>query len=185
MAPTDARQVRSRTALTRAMLDLLQEKLFDQITIREISARAGTGYATFFRHYPSKEALLGDIAAQEISSLLNLTVPVLFDVNSLESTHLLYAHVDERRALWTALLIGGASAIVREEFVQQALDMTRDRPTAPGSWLPPDLGVIYGAGATIDFLTWWLAEAGDLPSDEVATLFHRLVIGPLMGITLG
>ena len=54
----DARQVRSRHALHQALLALLEEKPFDQITVREISARAGTGYATFFRHYPTKEALL-------------------------------------------------------------------------------------------------------------------------------
>ena len=63
-APTDARQVRSRSALAAALLELLEERPFDQLTIREITARAGTGYATFFRHYPDKEALLHDVAAE-------------------------------------------------------------------------------------------------------------------------
>ena len=64
-APTDARQVRSRNALTGALLALIEEKPFDQLTIREITGRAGTGYATFFRHYPTKEALLADVASGE------------------------------------------------------------------------------------------------------------------------
>ena len=60
----DARQVRSRRALSGALLALLEDKPFDQLTIREISAKAGTGYATFFRHFPDKEALLGDVASE-------------------------------------------------------------------------------------------------------------------------
>ncbi|MEJ2408710.1 MAG: helix-turn-helix domain containing protein [Novosphingobium sp.] len=60
--PTDARWIRSRKALNAALPALLEERAFDQLTIREITARTSTGYATFFRHYPDKEALLNDVA---------------------------------------------------------------------------------------------------------------------------
>src|SRR5699024_5059526 len=116
--PTDARQLRSRRALTGAMLELLEEKPFDQVTIREISSRAGTGYATFFRHYATKESLLADIASEEIADLLAMTTPVLYDINSSESTRALCGHVAEHRQLWTALLTGGAASTVREEFIR-------------------------------------------------------------------
>ena len=85
-APTDARQVRTRKALSGALLALLEEIPFDQVTIREITARAGTGYATFFRHYPDKESLLGDVASQEIASLLSMTLPVFAASSSAETT---------------------------------------------------------------------------------------------------
>ena len=154
-APTDARQLRSRKALTGAMLELLEEKPFDQVTIREISARAGTGYATFFRHYPTKEALLADIAAEEIADLLAMTTPLLYDVNSLESTKALCRNVAGQRKLWAALLTGGAASTVRAEFIRQARELARDA-ARPESWLPADLGVVYGTGGTIDLLAWWL-----------------------------
>src|SRR5690606_8197096 len=84
--PSDARQVRSRNALTGALLELLEERPFDQLTIREITARAGTGYATFFRHYPTKDALLSDVASEEIAELLARAVPILSAIDSYEST---------------------------------------------------------------------------------------------------
>ncbi|AXB75674.1 hypothetical protein [Novosphingobium sp. P6W] len=43
-ALTDARQMRSRNALTDALLTLLEEKSFEQLTIREITARAGRNW---------------------------------------------------------------------------------------------------------------------------------------------
>ncbi len=178
--PSDARQVRSRNALTGALLELLEEKPFDQLTIREISARAGTGYATFFRHYPTKEALLSDVASDEIADLLNRTLPVLRDTNSYESTLALCRHVGEHRNLWVALLTGGAASILREEFIRQARELPRAFAEIK-SWLPSDLGVIYGAGATIDLLAWWLAQDEDYKPEQIATILNRLVIAPLVG----
>ena len=179
--PTDARQLRSRRALTGALLALLEEMPFDQVTIREITARAGTGYATFFRHYPDKAALLGDVASQEIASLLAMTLPLLAD-NSAETTRALCAHVDEHRKLWSALLTGGAAGILREEFIRQARDVV-GKVEDGASWLPADLGVIYGTGATVDLLAWWLAQDGEYSSDEIAAILNRLVIAPLVGKT--
>lgn len=180
-APTDARQLRSRAALTGAMLALLEEKPFDQVTIREISARAGTGYATFFRHYPTKEALLADIAAEEIADLLAMTTPLLYDVNSLESTKALCRNVAAQRKLWAALLTGGAASTVREEFIRQARELAGDA-ARPESWLPADLGVVYGTGGTIDLLAWWLSQdEQDYEPEEIATILNRLIIGPLIG----
>ena len=178
--PSDARQVRSRNALTRALLELLEEKPFDQLTIREISARAGTGYATFFRHYPTKEALLSDVASEEIADLLARTIPVLYDSNSYQSTRALCRHVAEHRNLWVALLTGGAASILREEFIRQARELPRDvAPTK--NWLPADLGVAYGAGATIDLLAWWLSQDECYTVEQIAGILNRLIIAPLVG----
>jgi AcrR family transcriptional regulator len=178
--PSDARQVRSRNALTRALLELLEEKPFDQLTIREISARAGTGYATFFRHYATKEALLSDVASEEIADLLNRTLPILHDSNSYESTRALCRHVAEHRNLWAALLTGGAAGIVREEFIRQARKLPREFAEVK-SWLPADLGVVYGTGGTIDLLAWWLSQEEEYSPEQIAGILNRLIIAPLVG----
>jgi len=176
----DARQVRSRNALAAALLALLEEQPFDQLTIRAITARAGTGYATFFRHYPDKEALLADVASEEIADLLNRTIPILHDADSFESSKALCGYVAEHRKLWFALLTGGAAGIVREEFIRQAraLDQSIARPKF---WLPSDLGVVYGTGATIDLLSWWLAQSETYSPEQIARILHQLIIAPLVG----
>ncbi|MEW9854383.1 TetR/AcrR family transcriptional regulator [Novosphingobium sp. M1R2S20] len=178
--PTDARQVRSRKALNEALLALLEEKPFDQITIREISARAGTGYATFFRHYETKEALLGDVASEEIAGLLAMTLPILRQANSYESTLALCRYVGAHGKLWSALLAGGAAGIVRGEFIRQARELPGDLQR-PDGWLPADLGVVHGTGSMIDALAWWLTVGTDYSDEEFAGIVHRLVIAPLVG----
>ena len=179
-APTDARQVRSRNALSAAMLELLGEVPFDQLTIREITARARTGYATFFRHYPDKEALLGDIASQEIASLLEMTLPFLDTASSAASTKALCRHVAEHRKLWSALLTGGAAGILRAEFIQQAR-LLPHAMSQPNSWLPADLAVVYATGATVDLLAWWLTQKESHDADQIAAILDRLIIAPVVG----
>ena len=178
-APTDARQVRSRKALSGAMLALLGEMPFDQITIREITSRAGTGYATFFRHYPDKETLLGDVASQEIASLLAMTLPIFHSASSGETTSALCRHVHEHRKLWSALLTGGAASILRGEFIRQARDLADAMPK-PESWLPSDLAVVYATGATVDLLAWWLAREQGHTADQIAAILDRLIIAPIV-----
>ncbi|MGE3689865.1 MAG: TetR/AcrR family transcriptional regulator [Novosphingobium sp.] len=180
LVPTDARQLRSRGALKGALLDLLDERPFDSLSIREISARAGTGYATFFRNYPDKEALLADVASEEIANLLAMTQPIFDAESSAETTRALCQYIDGHRKLWAALLTGGAAGILRAEFIRQARELAASMP-GPESWLPADLAVVYGTGATIDLLAWWLAQDEDYTPGRIAEILDRLIIAPLVG----
>src|ERR1700761_7202482 len=55
---TDPRVLRSRQMLMEALLRLLNRKEFDDISIQEIADEAGLNRATFYLHYPDKNALL-------------------------------------------------------------------------------------------------------------------------------
>src|SRR5690349_5342513 len=74
-APTekkDRRIQRTEEALTRAMIALALEKGYADITIRDLTERAGIGYATFFRHFPDKEALLLNVLQVFVAELMAL-----------------------------------------------------------------------------------------------------------------
>jgi AcrR family transcriptional regulator len=182
--PQDARQVRSRNALCGAMLELLQETSFDHITIREISARSGTGYATFFRHYPTKEALLGDIAAEQIATLMVMTASMMSGPDRYGAILDLCNYVDANRKVWAALLTGGAAGIVRKELLRQAGALGDERQCP--EWLPPDLARRIGVSSAIDVLVWWLEQEELYSPDQIAVILDRLVISPIVdGLVTG
>src|SRR5690242_3595117 len=54
---TDARARRTRDALGDALVALMQEKPFEQITVQHVLDRAGVGRATFYAHYSDKNDL--------------------------------------------------------------------------------------------------------------------------------
>src|ERR1043165_10230867 len=75
----DARVVRTREGLRQSRVALAAECPLDAITVRAIAARAGIGYATFFRHYTDKEALLADVADQLTVAFLAQVRPLLLE----------------------------------------------------------------------------------------------------------
>ncbi len=176
----DARVRHTRDALRGALLELLREKPLEEITIREITAAAGVGYTTFFRHHTGKVELLNDIARAEIQTLFDLTLPALDPADTRAGALALCAYVAEHRALWSRLLTGGAAGRLREEFI----NLTREFAAEHGSdhdWLPPEVGVLLGASGTIELLTWWLQQDDPLPVEQLATIHERLIVRPLLG----
>jgi len=173
----EPRPSRTQTALRAALLSLLEERPFEQVTVRDITARAAVGYATFFRRYPDKEALLHDVAAREIGQLLAMTLPILFTVDSRASTQALCAYLWEHRKLWSALLTGGASATLKQEFVRQAQELAAKKLTHH-TWLPGDLSVVFSVSATVEILSWWLNQAEPPSVTEMAEILDCLVVTP-------
>lgn len=173
---TDARVRRSRAGLRRALLELLQSKALEQITVRDVAAQAGVGYTTFFRHYAGKEALLDDIATEEIGRMFELTLPVYDTCASHAACLTLCNYVDEHRGLWAALLTGGAAGAVREELLRRGREASAAR--ARDGWLPEGLATILAVSVTIELLTWWLRQAAPLPAAEVAEILDRIAISP-------
>ena len=175
----DARIVRSRGALRSALLELIEHRRFESITIREITDQAGVGYATFYRHYPTKGALLDDIAAEQIRALVALTLPVLQSRNAREACLTKFRYIEQHRSLWHALLTGGAASTIREEIIQIAREVSLTyRPG--GRWLPDDLGFRFIASALVEVLTWWLERGDQVSVEQGAELLDRLVMGPVL-----
>jgi AcrR family transcriptional regulator len=67
---TDPRILRSRRMLMEALANLLNQKEFDDISIQEIADEATLNRATFYLHYPDKDALLQAMTAARFSELI-------------------------------------------------------------------------------------------------------------------
>lgn len=171
----DPRAAKSGLALRGALLRLLERRAFEQITVREIAAEAGVHYATFFRHHQTKEALLDHVAADQIDRLVELTLPIFDTVDGQAAFMGLCVYVSEHRALWTALLTGGAAAAMRAQLLDVSRRVAADR--APqGHWLPVELAVNCTVSLMVETLSWWLAQPPEAVSlDRVAQILFRLV----------
>ena len=179
--PRDARQVRTRAKLLRALLTLLEREPFEDISVRAIAEAAGVGYATFFRHYPDKMALLDDLAADEIAELLGRAMPLFSADDSRRACVALCEYVAERRTLWRALLTGGAAPILRAHFIAGARRIAADFGTPESTTGSPiDLRVTHATAATLEILAWWLGHDESFTVDRIAAILDRLVIAPIL-----
>lgn len=183
---TDLRLLRTRRALRDGLLSLITKRPFDEVTVRDIAAESLVGYNTFFRHYASKAELMDEIVSEEIEQLFVRALPAIIGEDSRTTALALCNYINEHRALWTALLGGGeahlgggASASLRRKFIAYALAHEVRGPEH--EWLPMDVGTIFGVGAVLDILSWWLSKPGEYSVERVAELIDRLVLTPTLG----
>src|SRR5579884_984217 len=103
MEVQDRRIRRTQHLLAEALIALTLEKDYESVTIRDITARADIGYATFFRHYRDKDELLKDVLDVVLNELLELVcVPPAADPTA--TGLLLFRYVQEHEEVVRVLL---------------------------------------------------------------------------------
>lgn len=169
----DARAVRSRQALKAALLTLIEQKSFEQISIRDLTSAAEVSYPVFFRQFSSKEDLLGDVATEEIRALLTLPFQRLEESSAL----VICRYIQNHRTLWKTLLTAGAASIMRMEFIRIAKELVETHKRV-NPWLPVELTASVVVSGLFEILAWWLAQAEDYPVEHVARIVEVLAFEP-------
>jgi len=161
------------------MLTLLDKKPFEEITIRALAAEAGIGYTTFFRHHPSTDSLLEEVAAQQIGAIIELAVPILGAKDLRSASEAIFRYVDGHRMMWLTLLTGGAAGKIREEFLARAREAAV--PLAKSTKkVPMDCGIVLIVSGTIELIDWWLRSKKPLPIRRIAEIHDLVVVSPIM-----
>lgn len=178
--------MRTREALRTALLRLLEQKPLEDITVRDICEFAAVGYTTFFRHHPSKESLLDEVAAEQIQRLVDLSLTAAENSEDSRAASIaLFTYVNEHRKLWSTLLNGGAEAAMRAELLRIAREIAATKGRSE-TWPPSDITTIIGVSSTIELLSWWLRQRKPLSIEQVADIHERLVLAPTTaGVPIG
>lgn len=179
---SDARVVRTRVALRRAMTELAEERPLDSITVRAIAARAGVGYATFFRHYPDKDALLADVIDNLVREFLAQAAPWLRQRDRAGAAKFLCEFVENRLPIYKALIAGGSGETVRAEMLRQTMaTMSQARPHEPEGPLD-DLILFETVSGILNLLAWWLRNLEAVDAATMAEIIERLVLTPVSAV---
>ena len=182
---TDRRILKTRAALSQALVSLMREKKYDEITVNEILEKANTGRSTFYLHFRDKDALL----SHSLEGMREYLETALGDV-ALEGSGLyeaafgfsawMFDHADSHRALYRSL-IGGEGWPVFSRRLEEMLNAvilsgteSRLRPRKE-SGVPPDLFLHFLRESFLSVLTWWLEQKRRVPPEKINGLFRELM----------
>jgi AcrR family transcriptional regulator len=179
----DRRTQRSRGKLSTALVQLIQEKLFDDITVQNVIDRAHVGRATFYTHYRGKEDLLDqqwelflDMFAGQIdwdNAGKGSFVPVRF----------LFRHLQDEAHQFYKGLVRSRKA---ERIFRTGVGLLSRKLEAPLSErfpkppIPIPIVSNYLASELFMLLTWWLDHGMPYTPDQMDTIYHRLINPTLM-----
>jgi AcrR family transcriptional regulator len=175
----DRRIARTQRLLGEALLDLIQEQSFDSITIRDITERADIGYATFFRHYDSKEELL----SQQLESIIRQLEEMVGEGGDgyfEREGELLFEHVRQNELLYRGLLGGHVHVQVTRRLRDALIRVIRphvERHLPDEQLLVPlEIAVNHLAASALELVAWWLENDMPYPPREMSRYYDRLII---------
>lgn len=185
----DRRVQRTHDLLRTAMLSLIQEKGFEAISVQEIVDRANVGRATFYTHFDCKEDLLASgfdglrISLKELQRKARLREPKS-DEQVLAFTREVFAHANEYRGVFRAMVGKRSGAVVQQLLQKILLDLVRDEVKAASS--RPQVSSAcsealtqFIAGALLSVLVWWITTKKRLSIEDVNNVFRRLAVPAL------
>jgi AcrR family transcriptional regulator len=182
MQVLDRRVRRTRAALAEALLDLAATTAFDRLTVREIAERADVGYATFFRHYPNKEALLLDVFGGIVADLAELLQPTAEEGRIEEAGRVLFVYVAANAARLRLLFAAMRGTAVEHEL-RAAVEarVLASRGFRPPPDLPVEIAAHHLAAASLALVAWWLEHGMPYEPVRMGRIYARLVVGPTRG----
>ncbi len=196
----DLRVRRTHANLREALIDLIEEKGFDAVTVADIAERAMVNRTTFYRHYPDKYALVTGIFEEAVNQIFREIGPLPANLEGLLSSEsefdaeAVQSYIDSQLAAWSRffehvarharlyqVMLGkrGSSwfAIQMRDYFAQAirnrariLSASGLRPTNDPNAAPAEFVIISLAHWFVGMLTWWI-ENGMTSSPQQMTLW--------------
>ncbi len=177
----DRRSQRTQQALIDALLALLAEKLYDEITINDIVNRANVGRSTFYAHYQTKDELLKSGFERALELLAHHISFGGGDRGLRVDTTPLFRHAQGHYELYRTLVWGsGFELLTRDGHaalsarLQECLEphlIGMPEPTVPLPVLSHSL-----AGTLLILLKWWLDHKMPYPPERMDAFFQQLAM---------
>jgi AcrR family transcriptional regulator len=172
---TDPRIVRSRHMLMEALAKLLIHKSFYDISIQEIADEATLNRATFYLHYPDKNALLQAMAAARFGELIARRGLSFTDCNG--ALRAIALGVCDYLAETTGCPGQLAKMPLEGSIIPVVEDMFRkgaaDHALAPGA--DPELLATTAAWAIFGAARRWFQTPDRIPAEEMAARIEAMV----------
>jgi AcrR family transcriptional regulator len=176
----DQRVRRTRDRLGDALVELLVEKPFDDITVQDVLERAGVSRSTFYSHFRDKNDLFLSDADEFFEGLATALSRFGDKSERVAPVQELFAHIAEVRPFYNALVESGRIHDIwelgREHFARGIEQRLAEMPKASG--LPANRrgAVAHGlAGTLVSLISWWVQHGMKESPQEMDKLFHRLV----------
>ena len=174
----DRRTQRTKHQLGRALVELVEEKRFDDITVQEVIDRADVGRSTFYTHFRDKEDLFRkdwekflDFLAEQIDwdkAGKESFMPIVF----------LFSHLQDVQTFYKGLVLSRKTDGVFKsgtEYLSQKIEAALTRRVKHKPSIPVPILSNYLASEMFMLLMWWLDQNMPYPPQRMDEIFHELV----------
>ncbi|MDR9855688.1 TetR/AcrR family transcriptional regulator [Paenibacillus sp. VCA1] len=174
MSKVDRRIRKSQEAIKMAVIELMIEKNFDQITVQDISDRADVSRRTIYLHYMDKFDLLDKLIEEHIDEMRELCNSTDDDADYMDMGLIWFEYFESHSLFFSALLASKGSPFFRnrflEFFLQELKKKENDTPEGSNQELTDgeDVDFQFLGAAIVGVVEWWFKNGKPHPPSYMA-----------------
>lgn len=182
-AKPDRRILKTKRAIYEALVELMQKKKLNSITVTELAAAANINRKTFYTYYSTVNDVLDEVINELISSLKDLMYTMSEDYNMLSPQTLfaflntIMSDVDIVRALFTSdngnMLFNKLQKALQETLLKELIDNDIKMNIPPEQY---PLISSFVAGGMIYVYYEWITNPNGTSLDEMVRTLTTLII---------
>ncbi|WP_228082693.1 MULTISPECIES: TetR/AcrR family transcriptional regulator [Mammaliicoccus] len=176
----DRRVRKSKAAIKKAFIQLLEDSQIERITIRQISDKADINRGTFYLNYDDKYALLEEMEDEQIADLKKLvdirkvnlaqkTAEEFIEIFSNEVIKKVIIHISENIEFYHAILNLDRTSKIEERITDMILSninyLIGENNTVYG--VPDDYYLRYVSGALMSMVKYWVHDENRVSIEEL------------------
>lgn len=160
MLKVDRRIRKSQEAIKMAVIELMNEKDFDQITIQDISDRADVSRRTIYLHYTDKFELLDKLIEEHITNLREICEAAEDDASYRDMVEMWFEYFEKHALFFSALLASKGSSFsqsVSDIFIEELEKGNRmsEEGTMAAITEGINVEVQFLGAAIVGVVEWW------------------------------
>lgn len=181
--PKNLRLRRTQKLLREALIDLIEERGFDALTVGELTTRAMVSRAAFYRNYQDKYDLVEQIFEEVMSTLQGAVANMEPGQHPPQVWVKFFEHIAEYERLYRALLGSKGSPWFVRKMRASLANLVKEHERIPDVQPAADWPVLtfsdtfvpdLASAMLVEAIIWWLEQGRPYTPTEIAMRCARL-----------
>src|SRR6266699_53254 len=175
---TDPRSLRTKHHLSAALVELIKEKRFDDITVQNVIDRAHVGRSTFYTHFRDKEDLFQKDWESFLEGLARNINWEKVGQGSFVPVSFLFGHLQDAQGFYQGLVRSRMTDSVFKSgtrHLSRQIAATLEARFKGKPSIPVPVLANYLTIELFALLRWWLDEGMPYTPERMDEMFHALV----------
>ncbi|MEH7075942.1 TetR/AcrR family transcriptional regulator [Neobacillus drentensis] len=170
MSKVDRRIAKSQVAIKNAVIELMSEKSFDNITIQDIADRADVNRGTIYLHYTDKYDLLDKMIEEHMDNLRELCKSAS-EMNFQEGNYVWYEYFERHYLFFSTMLASKGAPYFRSRFLDLVIEEFKaevDTTEGKNQLLSDEVILQFFGSAVVGAVEWWFKNGMPLSARVMA-----------------
>jgi AcrR family transcriptional regulator len=179
MSKVDRRILKSQEAIKKAVIELMSEKKFDDITIQDISDRANVSRGTIYLHYVDKYDLLDKLIEEHINEMREICESSS-EMEFIDANLPWFEYLEKNYLFFSTMLASKGAPSFRSQFNEFLIEEFKnevDITKGKNHRLIEDVILQFIVTAYVGIVEWWFKNGMPYPphvmAEQVGILLER------------